>query len=350
MKSNGYKKKWKVAAVGMVLTMLLTGCGSSENIDKGMQAIKALDYQTALTSFEEAQTKGENQRLIARGQGIAYMGLTDYTQAIACFEQALQLSSGLVEAMDYDLNYYLAAAYTKNSQLAEAESIYNAILALKSGEKDAYFLRGNVRLGLGKFEEAQADFDKVISMETTNYDRLIQIYEVLNYYGHTEAGKFYLETALQNGESKMSAYDKGRIYYYMGDYQKAYLALEEAKEKGGADAYLYLGMAYEATGDYNYASSVYNTYLAQDTSNAAIYNQLGLCEMQKGEYSNALSAFQSGISIENNTMMQALSFNEIVAYEYLGQYDKAKVLLESYLQLYPDDAKAQREYTFLKTR
>ena len=39
--------------------------------------------------------------------------------------------------------------------------------------------------------------------------------------------------------------------------RKFYLALDEARDKGGADSYLYLGRAYAATGDYNYASSVY---------------------------------------------------------------------------------------------
>lgn len=347
---KGSTVKYRTAAAGIFLIMALTGCGSREQTDQGMQAIKDMDYQTALSFFDAASEAGEDERLIARGQGIAYMGLTDYEQAAVCFEQALQLSDGLVENMDYDLNYYLAAAYVKSGRLAEAEAVYNAILGLKPTEEDACFLRGNARLGLGRIEEAQQDFDKVIAMDAENYDRLIQIYEALSSYGQNEAGRLYLEAALQSGESKMAAYDKGRIYYYLGEYQKAYLALEEAKEKGGAEAYLYLGKAYEATGDYNYASSVYNAYLAKDNTNAAVYNQLGLCEMTKGEYANALAAFQAGQGIENNGMTQVLAFNEIVAYEHLGDYDKAAVLMKSYLETYPDDAAAQREYAFLSTR
>ena len=49
-------------------------------------------------------------------------------------------------------------------------------------------------------------------------------------------------------------------------------------------------------------------------------------------------------------MQQTLSFNEIVAYEYLGEYKKAAVLLDSYLQAYPDDETAKREKQFLQTR
>ena len=84
-----------------------------------MQLIQNLDYQGAMAEFEEAEAANENERLLYRGRGIAYMGLTDYEQAISCFQTALAASSGIVESVDFDLNYYLAAAYTKNGQYQE---------------------------------------------------------------------------------------------------------------------------------------------------------------------------------------------------------------------------------------
>lgn len=338
-------------AAGLLLTVLLTGCGSAdENVKNGMQCISEMDYQGALECFDAAQQASENERLIARGRGIACMGMTDYEQAVEYFQIALQGSNGWVEPIDFDLNYYLAAAYTKNGQLQEARDAYDAILALRPEEEDACFLRGGVLLALGDYENAKADFDRVVQMSPKDYDRLIEVYQELEHYGYREAGQIYLQSALEAGESQMDVYDKGRFYYYLGEYQKAYLALEEAREKGGAESYLYLGKSYEATGDYNYASSVYNSYLAKDQTNAEMYNQLGLCEMARKDYRKALEAFQAGLQIENNDMMQTLSFNEIVAYEYLGEYKKAAVLLDSYLALYPDDSKAVREQQFLQTR
>ena len=342
----------KIAAAGVCCLMIsmLTGCGNdTAKITEGMQLIETLDYQGALSAFDEAETEQEDSRLIARGRGIASMGLTEYGQAVEYFTQALGQGSGWVQSVDYDMNYYLAAAYTKNGQPAEAKKVYDAILGLKPEEKDAYFLRGSAELELGDYESAKADFDRVISMDPKNYDRLIQIYEVLAEHGYREVGQEYLQNVLDTAK-QLDAYDSGRIYYYLGQYQKAYLALEEAKDKGGADSYLYLGRAYEATGDYNYASSVYNNYLSKQGPNAEIYNQLGLCEMAKKEYQKALEAFQAGKQIEGNSLMQTLSFNEIVAYEYLEEYQKAAVLLKAYLQNYPDDQTAIREQEFLSTR
>ena len=329
----------------------LCGCGKAgENTQSAMEQIQAFDYQGALTQLDTAEASGENGRLINRARGIAHMGLTEYDQAIECFRTALAGSSGLVEDVDFDLNYYLAAAYAKSGQYSQAEETYDAILALRQNEVNAYFLRGNVRMNLSEFAEAKEDFDRVIAMEPNNYDRLIEIYEVLEHFGYESVGQEYLQAALEKDGKKMDNYSVGRIYYYLGEYEKAYLALEQAKEKGGEESYLYLGRAYEATGDYNYAANVYTSYLSTSDGSAEMYNQLGLCEMAKGDYQKALEAFQTGMQLEDNGILQTLSFNEIAAYEYLGEYTRAYTLLGSYLNNYPDDKKARREYEFLSTR
>lgn len=72
--------------------------------------------------------------------------------------------------------------------------------------------------------------------------------------------------------------------------------------------------------------------------------------MQMGEYELALAAFQAAMNIEDNAMMQTLKFNEIVTYEYMGEYKTAAALMNSYLRSYPDDETAKREYEFLQTR
>lgn len=345
-----YKRGSWLAAVVLAVGVL-TGCGAApEKTQAAIRLIQALDYKGALEQLDSAEEAGENIRLVNRARGIAHMGLTDYDQAISCFQAALSGSDGVVENVDFDLNYYLAAAYSKNGMYAQAEGAYNAILALRPEEADAYFLRGNARMLLNNYAGAKEDFDKVITMEPENYDRLIQIYEVLEYSGYGEEGQGYLREALVSGDKKMSQYIKGRIYYYLGDYQDAYTALEAAKEEGGAESYLYLGRAYEATGDYNYAANVYYSYLSKNVGNAEMYNQLGLCEIARGDYQKALEAFQAGMQLDNTTMMQTLSFNEIVAYEHLGDYKQAFELVGTYLENYPDDAQAKREYEFLSTR
>lgn len=345
------KKIFFTALCGVFLAVAATGCKKdNENIAEGMQYVAQLDYNMALECFAEAEDEGEDEKLLVRGRGIAYMGMTKYEEAIECFLEALSYSNGIVEDVDYDINLYLAAVYTKTGQYAEAEEIYNAVLAMRPKDVEVLFLRGSARLSQGNYEEAKEDMDKVVEMDGKNFERIIHIYEIMEAAGYKDSGQGYLTDALQTYEKDMSNFEKGRMLFYMGEYKKAYIALEEAKNEGGVEAYLYLGRAYEATGDYNYAESVYNSYLTKVGEDAQVYNQLGLCEARKGEYEDALESFQSGLDVEDASMKQVLLFNEIVAYEHLGEFEQAAALMKEYLAAYPDDELAIREFEFLSTR
>ena len=81
-----------------------------------------------------------------------------------------------------------------------------------------------------------------------------------------------------------------------------------------------------------------------------MYNQLGLCQLQQGKYQDALQSFRQGQTLNDETMKQSLAFNEIVANEYLGNFQRASVLMADYVKTYPGDSAAKREYEFLQTR
>ncbi|MBO7386549.1 MAG: tetratricopeptide repeat protein [Lachnospiraceae bacterium] len=335
------------------LSVILAACGENEDelhVSEGMGAIERMEYEAALESFAQAEEAGENERLIKRGQGLAYMGLTRYEDAVNAFLECLALSDGVVQDVDFDVNYYLATAYLKMGNPAKAESTFDAILGLRKNEMDAYYLRGVARLEQDNYTGAKEDFDVVIAKYPKDCDKLIDIVDALNQNGYGEIGKDYLNRMLTDYGNRLSDYDLGRVYYFLGEYAQACRYLETAKGEGSADACLYLGKSYEATGDYNYAISVYNDYLVKDTTNASVYNQMGLCKIKMSDYQGALEAFQSAMQIEDNGMMQTLAFNEIVAYEHLGEFKQASVLMENYVRTYPDDSEAAREYEFLKTR
>lgn len=347
------KNQMKLFLFIAIAAFCLSGCGffnKHENIDAGMEAVAALDYDGALESFDLALEAGEDERLLYRGYGLAYMGKTEYESAVTAFETALSLSDGRVNAMDYDMNYYLATAYYKLGDLDKAIRSYDAIIALRPEEKDAYYLRGVIYAEQGNLEAALLNFEKTISLDVKDYDRLIDIYCVLNDNGYKESGQVYLQTAMESGTKDMTNYEKGRISYYLEDFENARNYLEKARDTGDYEAILFLGKTHETLGDSNYAISVYSTYLDSKGANPHVLNQMGLCKMHMKDYQGALEAFQAAMNVEDNGMMQTLKLNEIIAYEMLGEYKKAAVLLEAYLKTYPDDETAKREYIFLKSR
>ena len=101
------KKTYLFAA--LYAALLLSGCGAakSDYISAGMEQVKTLEYDSALESFAAAREAGEDERLVNRGEGLAYMGKTMYAEAAQAFESALSGSSGRVSALDYDINSVL---------------------------------------------------------------------------------------------------------------------------------------------------------------------------------------------------------------------------------------------------
>ena len=333
-----------------VMAAVLTGCATEEEnpINAVYTSIEAMNYEEALTWLDEIEPDRTNRQEIARLTGICQMGLGDYEAAAEALETALSYNDGFVHDVDYDINQYLAVAYFNLGRIEDAEHVYSSIAALKPKDAQVHFSHGVTLLELGDYEAGKKAFDRAVSLEPTNYDRIIDIYKAFYKYGYAALGMEYVEAAMDEKES-MSDYDKGRMLYHVGKYNEAVSALEKLDKKKYADASLYLGMSYEAMGDYNYAASVYNSGL-ENSTNPALYNQLGLCQMKRGAYAEALAAFQAGLQCEDASLQQSLRFNEAIAYEYLSDFEKAGELLSAYLKDYPNDEAAQREYEFLKTR
>lgn len=351
------RKKIAVRMAGVFLGISLALCGCAEKnvkIDEGMQAIEKLDYDAALALFEEAIVAQEDLELAYRGQGLCYLGLTDYEQAIASFEKALSNAGMFVSDTEVDINYYLATAQYKAGMNKEALETLNAIAGMREKQAEVYYLRGLIKMESGEYENAVSDLDQALARADGEPTMAIRIYQVFADFDHVQEGKSYLSSALKNHGDKMSDYEKGTVHYYLEDYENAKGYLEKAKSDGkkeDAQTVLMLGKTYEQLGDSNYAASVYNQYIENVGPHPGMYNQLGLCKLEVGEYEAALNAFDSGLAIENgNDYVQQLRFNQIVAYEYLGEFERAASLMNGYLTSYPDDAQAVREYEFLRTR
>ena len=341
---------FKFISVVLVSCLVFTcGCGNKTALGDIENQIVSGDYAGAIDALNELKDISTNRQAL-RLLGIASMEMSDYEGAINSFSQALSNSDGRVTSMDLDINYYLASAYMKSDNLAEAKACYDAICAIDDTQRDAFFLRAMVELKDGHSDESFADIDKAIALNPNDYDFLVNAYKLLSEYGYRSAGETYLLSALETGAESMSNLQKGKIYYYLQNYEQARDCLEMARSELDAEVCLYLGRAYEALGDYNYAISVYSDYIARDNVQPMLYNQLGLCQMRLGQYEQALASFESGMRLEDTSLLKELSYNEIIAYEYLGDFKQAAVLMNRYVETYPSDEEASREYIFLKSR
>lgn len=352
---NIFKQKWKIIGISIISLGLVCGCGSrgNVNIQEGFAAMETQSYDKALGCFEKAIVQGEDFEQAYRGEGIAYLGMAQYDQAIEAFKKALGQAGMFPSATEYDINFYLATAQYKNGDAAGAIATLDAIIKLKDTNTDAYFLRGSAWMKVLEHDKGIADLEKAMQLAEYDPELVIDVYEVLDTYGYAQEGKTYLNNLLTDHVSNMTEYEKGKVYFYLQDYENARNSLETAKaetKKPDAVIVLLLGRTYEELGDKEYASVIYHTFLDENEPNAEIYNQLGLCRLSVEDYEGAKEAFAKGLKVEGNAITQNLSYNQIVAYEYLGEFEQAKKLMAKYIKNYPDDKEAQREYTFLKSR
>ena len=317
---------------------------------------KKLTYITALTMLSLTLITGctnerrENQTAY-RQIGINAMESGDYAGAVDAFNSALGQCIGKITENELDICYYKAAAQYASGDSEGAVATYTAIIDYDKKAADAYYLRGCVYLKQGNTESAVSDFDAAVRYNSDDYELYVNIYENLLAYDMTEKGEEYLNKTFDiKGNSAEDYAWRGRIYYYLGQYDNAMTELNSALDKESVIANLYIAQVYEAQGDSENAEVYYQNYVNSGAADSEAMNSLGEIEMAKGNYSGALTYLQQGIAMENVTNRRELMQNLIICYEYTFDFNSAWNVVQEYVQAYPDDARAQREYIFLKNR
>ncbi len=304
-----------------------------------------------------------------RELGISDMEAGDYARAIEEFQAALDESVGSVSNLDLDICYYKAQAQYLNGDYEDALETYTALINY-NGDAEAYYLRGCLYYMTGvEYEEGQgeADFAAALEADPNNYELYIGIYEILTSVKDeadktegigdvyvditTEEIENYLYEALQiKGSSASDDMCKGRIYYMLDDQENALEYLQLAADGGETEAYYYLTLLYEETGDTDAADTAFAQYLASDDMDSKGLYEIGTTMMDSGDYDKAVQCFTTGLGLDEVTNEQELTRALIIAYEYSGDFDTAKSLITDYVAAYPDDEEMAREATFLSTR
>lgn len=279
-------QKWIMAGLCI---LCLSGCGKSREVEEQQLALRAQGMQQALEG--------------------------DYDAAIASYEEALQLADMRAGSLELDIAAYKASAQYHAGDIQKAIDTCSAILDLKESA-EIYLTRGLLYQEAGNPQAANADFSEAAEL-TPKKDLVMQ----------------------------------GRLSYYMEDYANAKTCLEKAAEGGNREAVYWEAELYWQMGNTDYAISMYQNYLeGKDPVHQEAYAKVAGWQIGNKEYDAALSTLEAGISKGEGAVLQELLGYEIAVYEQKGDFETAKLKMESYLEQYPEDEKAQREYLFLKTR
>lgn len=350
------KIKYTAGLAMFSAVICLGGCamgGATGNkTTQGIAELEQENYQQALELFAQAVQEDEQQMLAYRGLGIAYMGLAQYADAEDAFEAALECADSKQPENVQDVQLYLATAQYRQEAYEDVIITCSDILD-EAEEKPAaaYFLRGASYLYEDQQEEAKTDFDAATALQPEDYDLYLNIYDCYRELNLSGVGSSYLQSALNiQGTDTEHSYNRGRIYFYLEDYEQAQSQLIGPVEAGYEPAMYLIGKVYLAQEDYSHALDIYQKIQQQYGDSAALFNGYAMCSIEAGNYDEALSYISQGLAFGESSSTQELYFNEIVAYEKKLDFAAAKAKAQEYVQRYPGDEAGQKEWTFLSTR
>ena len=335
------------------------GSNADYYIHLGMAYVEQKSYDEALGYFNQAEGCAENddqKALLNRGRGIACLYQGDYQTAIKWFGDALNISSQSND-IRIDTLYYKAEAEQKSGDYQAAVQSYGQIIDLKD-DAGTRMLRGMAYMQLQDYASAEKDLYAAIKQSRKSYTVYRTLYSALEAQGKDDEAKQVLNDALQlSGSSSEDYYNRGMIYVDLQDYTNAADMLNKSYDKGYKAALLGLGEVSYTQQDYDTALTYYGKYFDEvdissvDASLAAkAYNQYAAVLLAKGEYEKAAQACESGLTYNDRESDVALSFNLIVSYEHLEQWEDAYNTAKTYVSKYPEDTKGQKEYQFLESR
>ena len=335
------------------------GSNADYYIHLGMAYVEQKSYDEALGYFNQAEGCAENddqKALLNRGRGIACLYQGDYQTAIKWFGDALNISSQSKD-IRIDTLYYQAEAEQKSGDYQAAVQSYGQIIDLKD-DAGTRMLRGMAYMQLQDYASAEKDLYAAIKQSRKSYAVYRTLYSALEAQGKDDEAKQVLNDALQlSGSSGEDYYNRGMIYVDLQDYTNAADMLNKSYDKGYKAALLGLGEVSYTQQDYDTALTYYGKYFDEvdissvDASLAAkAYNQYAAVLLAKGEYEKAAQACESGLTYNDRESDAALSFNLIVSYEHLEQWEDAYNTAKTYVSKYPEDTKGQKEYQFLESR
>ena len=341
---------WMLAA-GLGMT-LLTGCGgeNKKTYEQANTDLEQGNYDYALNEYQACISAGYKLSQSYRGSGIVKLRTGDYQGAIDDLTSALN-DEKTGKSDQKDILEYRAAAELKAELYDQAMADCQTLAEDYSLNANDYYLTGCVALAMDSYDEASSNFSEAYGSNST-YEMAIQIYEAYLTQDMEADGTRYLEAALKTEAKTADDYcERGKVYYYMQDYDNARTELTTASEKGSTEAALILGMVYMAQGDTANARSFYQQYIDADGEDPAKgYNGLALCDIADGDYDSALQNISQGLGDATSDEMRDLLFNEIVVYEKKLDFSTALSKAQEYVQTFKDDEAAAKELTFLQSR
>jgi tetratricopeptide (TPR) repeat protein len=230
----------------------------------------------------------------------------------------------------------------------QAIADFNQAIQLDPKNAKAYYKRGNAYGHKDEYDKAIADEDQAIQIDPKYVDAYLNRgwdYSSKGDYGKAVAD---CDQAILIDPKDAHAYnDRAWLYSSKGDYAKAIADCDQAiqLDPKNAQAYGNRGWAHGMKGDYDQAISDLDQAIQLDPKLKNVYYSRGWAYSSKGDYDQAISDLDQAIQL--NPKLKDAYYSRAMAYGMKGEYDKAIADYSQAIQLDPKSAKAYDNLAWL---
>jgi len=232
--------------------------------NKGNNALRARQYDSAIRSFREAAELNKLEPRIQFSLGRALQIKKDYKGALEAFDKATQLNSSYVKAhyakglllsrmkqLDKAVVAFQAAisvpdgkakdvskafnglglAYYRQQKFNQAISAYGQAVTVNPQNHEAFFNLAKVHAEKKNYQAAVEDLQKAVNLDRNNYKYLTALAEKYNRLGDNSNAATNAQAATSLNKGYAAAwFELGWAYENMGKKDDAITAYEEAKK------------------------------------------------------------------------------------------------------------------------
>ena len=292
------------------------------------------EYGEALTASNVALKKipskdKEFKSLAYYTRGTVFLSLEDTIRAIKDYEQAIALTPE-----DNDLYKARAQVYYEQGKYDLADADYRKMISLKEGDVMGYMGIGRNANAQKRYEDAIKQFDYVNRLEpsySSAYSFRAESYIGLKKYNEAIDDVI---TALGIDHDDKAFYELQTLADSAFTQTVAKLKVQKLKEPKESSWSYDLGVVYEKTGRYAKAIPYYKESLAIESGKETA-NRISNCYDEIGDYDKALEYCDQAIALDS-TKTNYLYYKANIL-DNAGRSEEAIKIMDSYIAQNPDE-------------
>ena len=263
--------------------------------------------------------------------GRVYLGTGQSERSASEYQKAAQLDPTLDAAYSG-----LGSAYVKLKRVGEAENAYKHAVSLRPGYWVSYNRLGVFYLQQGNYEQAAQMFSQVVALAPDSFMGYNNLGDVRLYQGRNAEAIPLLQRSLEIRKTADATSNLGTAFFQLHRYAEAADAYQQAVQLDPknylvwgnlGDAYFWApGHRQEATAAYRKAVAFAQDALHLNANDTLALSCISVYHAMLAERAPALEYMQRALTIEPKR--PNLLLNSAVAYEQLGEHQKAMEALE----------------------